>query len=165
MRLTRRFIIQSLDKVNISSPIRYERYYINDNLRIQRKNNVLEKEILDKDNIVISKTNISKEEFNKLKKEAYSKIIRDSYLYLDDDRISIKKYLDKYDGLIRVEVKFNSIDEMNNYKIESWMEAEITNSPLAFDKYLSKLSKQEFLFELNKYIRKWDKKIKLFFPM
>lgn len=154
MRLTRRFIIQSLDKVNISTPIRYERYYINDNLRIQRKNNVLEKEILDKDNIVISKTNISKKEFNKLKKEAYSKIIRDSYLYLDDDRISIKKYLDKYDGLIRVEVKFNSIDEMNNYKIESWMKVEITNSPLAFDKYLSKLSKQEFLFELNKYIRK-----------
>lgn len=153
MRLTRRFIIQSLDNVNINSPIRYERYYINDNLRIQSKNNMLEKEILDKDNIIIAKTNISEEEFNKLKKEAYSIIIRDSYLYLDDDRISIKKYLDKYEGLIRVEVKFNSIDEMNSYKIESWMEAEITNSPLAFDKYLSKLSEQEFLLELNKYIR------------
>lgn len=153
MRLTRRFIIQSLDNVNINSPIRYERYYINDNLRIQSKNNMLEKEILEKDNIIIAKTNISEEEFNKLKKEAYSIIIRDSYLYLDDDRISIKKYLDKYEGLIRVEVKFNSIDEMNSYKIESWMEAEITNSPLAFDKYLSKLSEQEFLLELNKYIR------------
>ncbi len=152
MRLTRRFIIQSLDKVNINSPIRYERYYINDNLRIQSKNNMLEKEILDKDNVIIAKTNISEEEFNKLKKEAYSKIIRDSYLYLDDDRVSIKKYLDKYEGLIRVEIKFNSIDEMNSYKIESWMEAEITNSPLAFDKYLSKLSEQEFLLELSKYI-------------
>lgn len=153
MRLTRRFIIQSLDNVNINSPIRYERYYINDNLRIQSKNNMLEKEILDKDNIIISKINITEEEFNKLKKDAYSKIIRDGYLYLDDDRVSIKKYLDKYEGLIRVEVKFNSIDEMNSYKIESWMEAEITNSPLAFDKYLSKLSEQEFLLELNKYIR------------
>lgn len=154
MRLTRRFVIQSLDKVNINNPIRYERYYINDNLRIQGKNNMLEKEILDKDNIIIAKTNISEEEFNKLKKEAYSKIIRDSYLYLDDDRISIKKYLDKYEGLIRVEVNFNSVDEMNGYKIESWMEAEITKSPLAFDKYLSKLSEQEFLLELNKYIKK-----------
>lgn len=153
MRLTRRFIIRSLDNVNINSPIRYERYYINDNLRIQSKNNMLEKEILDKDNIIISKINITEEEFNKLKKEAYSKIIRDSYLYLDDDRVSIKKYLDKYEGLIRVEVKFNSIDEMNSYKIESWMEAEITNSSLAFDKHLSKLSEQEFLLELNKYIR------------
>jgi len=155
MRLTRRFIIQSLDGVNVNNPIRYERYYINDNLRIQSKRNVFEKEILDKDNVVIEKTNISEEEFNKLKKLAYSKIIRDSYLYLDDDRISIKKYLDKYEGLIRVEAKFNSIDEMNSYNMESWMKEEITNSPLAFDKYLSKLTEQEFLLKLNKYIRKW----------
>ncbi len=154
MRLTSRFIIQSLDNVDVNSPIRYERCYINDNLRIQSRDNVLEKEILDKNNVIIEKINILEEEFNKLKKEAYSKIIRDSYLYLDDDRVSIKKYLNKYEGLIRVEVKFNSIDEMNNYKMESWMETEITNSPLAFDKYLSKLSEQEFLLELNKYIRK-----------
>lgn len=70
-----------------------------------------------------------------------------------DEITSIKKYLDKYEGLIRVEVTFNSIDEMNSYKIENWMGAEITNSPLAFDKHLSKLSEQEFLLELSKYIR------------
>ncbi len=153
MRLTRRFIIQSIDNIDVSSPIRYERYYINANLRIQSKNNVLEKEILDKDNVIIEKTNISEEEFNKIKKDAYSKIIRDSYLYLNDNRISIKKYLGKYQGLIRVEVEFNSVDEMTSYKKESWMGMEITNSVLAFDKYLSKLSEQEFLLELNKYTR------------
>ena len=155
MRLTRRFIIQSLNNVNVSSPIRYERYYINNNLRIQSKDNIFEKEILNKENVIIEKTNISEDEFNQLKKDAYSKIIRDSYLYLDDNRISIKKYLGQYKGLIRVEVKFNSIDEMNSYKKESWMGTEITNSTLAFDKYLSKLSEQEFLLELNKYMRKW----------
>lgn len=154
MRLTRRFIIQSLNKVNVSSPIRYERYYINDNLRIQIKDNIFEKEILDEDNVIIEKTTISEAEFNKLKKDAYSKIIRDSYFCLDDGRISIKKYLGKYKGLIRIEVKFNSIEEMNNYEKESWMGIEITNSLLAFDKDLSKLSEQEFLLELNKYIRK-----------
>lgn len=154
MRLTRRFIIQSLNKVNVSIPIRYERYYINDNLRIQSKDNIFEKEILDEDNTIIEKVNIFKDEFDKLKKDAYSKIIRDSYLYLDDRRVSIKKYLGTYEGLIRVEVKFNSIDEMTNYKTESWMGVEITNSPLAFDKYLSKLSRQDFLVELKKYIRK-----------
>lgn len=155
MRLTRRFIIQSLNKVNVSSPIRYERYYINDNLRIQIRDNIFEKEILDEDNVIIEKTIISEAEFNKLKKDAYSKIIRDSYFCLDDGRISIKKYLEKYKGLIRIEVKFNSIEEMNNYEKESWMGMEITNSLLAFDKDLSKLSEQEFLLELNKYIRKW----------
>ncbi len=154
MRLTRRFIIQSLDNVDVSSPIRYERYYISDNLRIQSKDKVLEKEILNEDNVIIEKVIISEEEFNKIKKDAYSKIIRDSYLCLDDNRISIKKYLGKYQGLIRVEVKFNSVDEMISYKKESWMGAEITNSPLAFDKYLSKLSEQEFSLELNKHIRK-----------
>ena len=50
---------------------------------------MLEKEILDKNNVIIEKINISEEEFNKLKKQAYSKIIRDSYLYLDDNRVSI----------------------------------------------------------------------------
>ena len=37
MRLTRRFMIPSLDRVNLNNPIRCERYYINDNLRIQSK--------------------------------------------------------------------------------------------------------------------------------
>lgn len=33
-RLTRIFIINSLDGLSLSEAIRYERYYINDNLRI-----------------------------------------------------------------------------------------------------------------------------------
>lgn len=38
MRLTKRFIIETIDNINLTSPIKYERYYINDKLRIQRKN-------------------------------------------------------------------------------------------------------------------------------
>lgn len=154
MRLTKRFIIETIDNINLTSPIKYERYYINDKLRIQRKNKIFEKEILNKENSIIEKVKISENEFNKLKKMAYSKIIRYSYLYLNDDRISVKQYFGKYEGLIRVEVKFNSIEEMNNYKKESWMGMEITNSSLAFDKDLNKLSESDFLLELNKYIRK-----------
>ena len=41
---------------------------------------------------------------------------------------------------------------MNCYEKEKWMGKEITNSPLAFDKYLSKLSKEEFKNELKKYL-------------
>ena len=52
-RLTRRFIINSLDGLSLSEAIRYERYYINDNLRIQRKNDAYQKEELDNDNNVI----------------------------------------------------------------------------------------------------------------
>jgi len=151
-RLTKRFIINSLEGLNLSEAIRYERYYINDNLRIQRKNNAYQKEILDDNNNVIDKINISEDEFLNLKEKSYSEIIRDSYLVLNDNKISIKKYLGKYDGLLRVEVKFDSLDEMNSYVKENWMGEEITNSPLAFDEYLSKLSDNEFQCELKKYI-------------
>ena len=109
-KLTKRYIVQSLDGINLSKPIRYERYYINDNLRIQKKGNIFEKEILNSENDIIEKKKISEAEFNKLKSKLYSEIIRYSYLYIDDTRISIKKYFGKYDGLNRVEVKFSSLE-------------------------------------------------------
>lgn len=151
MRLTKRYIVETLDNIILSSPIRYERYYINDNLRVQKKGNKLEKEILDTENNVVEKMIISQNEFDLLKNKSYTKIIRDSYLYLNDERVSIKKYYDNYDGLIRIEVKFNSIKEMKTYQKELWMGKDITNTPLAFDKYLSKLTKDDFLSELKKY--------------
>ena len=151
-KLTKRYIINSLDKLNLSEPIRYERYYIDEKLRIQNKNGEFQKEILDNENNIIEKIEISKSEFYSLKETAYSEIIRDSYLFLDDKRVSIKKYLGKYNGLYRVEVKFNSVEEENSYVKESWMGKEITNSPLAFDLFLSKLSKNEFREELKKYL-------------
>lgn len=153
MRLTKRFIVKSLDSIELSKPIRYERYYINNQLRIQKKDGKYEKEILDENNVLIQKDIISESEFNKLKENAYAKIIRDSYLYLKDDRVSIKKYYDTYEGLNRIEVKFTSKEEMNSYIKEKWMEEEITGTPLAFDKDLSKLNKEKFLQELKKYIR------------
>lgn len=152
-RLTKRYIIHSLKDLKLSKPIRYERYYINDNLRIQKKDNIYQKEILDDENVMIEKTNIKEEEFLNLKKDAYTEIIRDSYLYLEDERISIKEYLGKYKGLFRVEVKFETKEELEEYKKEEWMEKEITNSPLAFDKYLSKMSNEEFVKELNNFLK------------
>lgn len=151
-KLTKRFITSSLDNLNLSIPIRYERYYISDTLRIQKKGNTYEKEILNENNTVTRKENISESEFLSLKENAYSKIIRDSYLYLDDKRVSIKKYLGDYQGLYRVEVTFTNKKEENSYQKETWMGQEITKSPLAFDKDLSKLSKEEFKKELKKYL-------------
>ena len=153
-KLTKRYIVYSLKDLNLSNPIRHERYYINDRLRVQRKDDKYSKEILDDNNNVIEKIDISKSEFLKLKQSSYSEIIRDSYLFLEDNRISIKKYLGKYQGLYRVEVTFNSIEEQNEYVKEQWMGKEITNSPLAFDKYLSKLCEKEFKEELKKYLNK-----------
>lgn len=152
-KLTKRFIIASLEDLNLSNPIRYERYYINDQLRVQKKGEKYQKEILDDENNIVEKNNISEIEFLNLKEKAYSSIIRDSYLFLEDSRISIKKYLGKYLGLYRVEVTFSSQKEENSFIKEKWMGKEITNSPLAFDKYLSKLSEDEFRKELKKYLK------------
>ncbi len=157
-RLTRRFILNSIENLNISKPIRYERYYINDNVRVQRKDDTYEKETLS-NNVIIKKEKISEKEFKKCIENSKSKIIRDSYLYLNDDRVSIKKYYEEYEGLIRVEVKFKDETEMKQYKKEKWMGEEITNSKLAYDKDLSKLKKQEFLKEINKYILNQAKKL------
>lgn len=150
-RLTKRYLINGLDGLNLSDVIRYCRYYIDDRLRIQQKGDLLEKEILDDNNFIVKKEKIDKDEFFELRDKAYSKIIRDSYLYLDDKRVSIKRYYEDYEGLIRVEVTFSSIEEMASYEKEEWMGIDITDSPLAFDKYLSKLDRQQFLEELRKY--------------
>lgn len=151
-KLTKRYIISSLNGLNLSEPIEYERYYINDTLRIQRKNNLYQKEILDEDNNIIEKLEISKTDFLKLKENVNTRIIRNSYLFLDDKRISIKEYLGRYVGLLRVEITFNSEEEEKLYRKEKWMGNEITDSPLAFDRYLCKLSEKEFKEELNKYL-------------
>lgn len=149
---TKRYIVSSLNNLELSPPIRYERYYINDSLRVQKKDKDYQKEILDDNNDIIEKADISEKEFLSLKEQARSKIIRDSYLYLDDKRVSIKKYFGDYQGLYRVEVTFTNMKEENLYQKETWMGQEITKSPLAFDKDLSKLSKEKFKKELKKYL-------------
>lgn len=53
MILIRRFIVKSLDNITLSNPIRYERFYINDKLRIQMKDNYYEKEILAENGVSI----------------------------------------------------------------------------------------------------------------
>ena len=64
-RLTRRYIVNSINNLNLSNPIRYERFYINDNLRVQKRDSKLEKEILDDNNKVIEKLEIEEELFIK----------------------------------------------------------------------------------------------------
>ena len=108
---------------------------------------------MNEDNIVVEKCAITEKELNKFKRESYSKIVRDSYLYLKDDRVSIKQYYEDYEGFNRAEVQFSSKEEMVNYQKEEWMDSEITESPLAFDKFLSKLKKDEFLLEIKRFIK------------
>ena len=58
-KLTKRFIIASLEDLNLSNPIRYERYYINDQLRVQKKGEKYQKEILDDENNIVEKNKLA----------------------------------------------------------------------------------------------------------
>ena len=149
-RLTRRFLISSIKDLKLSKPLHYERYYIDEYTRIQKKGDKFEKEILKENLVIEQKEEITEEEFESLKKKSSRAIIRESYLWLEDSRISIKKYDGKYQGLIRVEVSFANQREMESYQKEKWMEEEITMSLLAFDSLLIGLTRTEFLKELDK---------------
>lgn len=142
-RLTKRYILGDFPNIELSEPLRYERYYIDNNTRIQSRGKEYEKEILN-DNIVIKKELISCDEFEKLKYNATKYIIRDSYLVKGNRNISIKRYYGNYDGLIRIEVKFNDKDEMDSFRPPKWFGKDITDTPLAFDSKLIELSNEEF---------------------
>ena len=103
-------------------------------------------------NIVTCKTIINKSEFEKYKIKSIKSIIRESYLLLDFPNISIKEYDNDFKGLIRVEVKFDTLDEMKAFKPLNWFGNEITKSPLAFDAKLIHLNHNEFVTELKKYV-------------
>ena len=150
-RLTKRFIVKNIDSLNLSNPIIYERFYLPDQTVIQRKQDAYTKGTLTSVGI-INQTLISQTEFEKLKQSANNSITRKSYLYLDDNRVSIKEYQGNLEGFIRAEVEFKTKSEMEDYRKESWMEQDITAAPLAFDSLLSMLNKDE----LSKILKEYD---------
>ena len=149
MEIERKYLINNMPDLSNVKPIRYERYYLmRDNdveERIQKKGLKYEYEI--KRNISsLERTkdikNISEEEFNRLKQNADESIIRDSYKL--SDSVSIKIYHNRFQGLERAEVEFDSKEEALRYKPEEWMGLEITNSPLGRDSKLLDLTDDEF---------------------
>ncbi len=149
-RLTKRFIVKNIDSLNLSNPIIYERFYLPDQTVIQRKQDAYTKGTLTSVGI-INQTLISQTEFEKLKQSANNSITRKSYLYLDDNRVSIKEYQGNLEGFIRAEVEFKTKSEMEDYHKESWMRQDITATPLAFDSLLSALNKDELSKILKEY--------------
>lgn len=141
-RLTKRFMVEKLDGLTLSEPILYERYYLPDHIVIQRKQVSFIKGVMIGGNVsdIVA---ITEAEFEELKQSAKKAIIRKGYLYLGDDRVSVKEYLGAFGGFIRAEVEFKTKNEMDEYQKEPWMGQEITETPLAFDSLLYALSEDE----------------------
>lgn len=154
-----KFLCCDLSIINDKIPIRYERYFLNDDvnnqIRIQRKDSIYEKEIKIKINefeFEKQKISISKSKFIEMSKKSNKSILRDSYLISKSPNITIKKYFGIYEGLIRVEIEFKNLSERENFNIPYYCGIEITGSKIAIDAELIKLNREDFLKELNEII-------------
>ncbi|MEK7578088.1 MAG: hypothetical protein AAB492_05805 [Patescibacteria group bacterium] len=87
---------------------------------------------------------ITKDEFEEISKVIAANIIRDSYIISEIPYIVLRMYHGKFEGLIRVEVEFLSVEEANRYIPLKWMGKEITNTLLAKDETLLTLTGQDF---------------------
>jgi len=150
--IERKFLIKTIPNLDNITPIRYERYFLSNNndeeIRIQKKSDNYELE----SKIKISEIEYKKEkkliteaEFLELKNGCKKSIIRDSYLINEKPNITIKKYYEDYEGLVRVEIEFESIEESNDFKIPLWVDREITGTELGNDSKLILLDRNQFL--------------------
>lgn len=150
--IERKYLIKSMPNLSNIIPIRYERYYISDNIdnqiRVQKKNTKYEIETKTRINDIEykkEKQEITEQEFLKLIKECKTAIIRDSYLINEKPNITIKVYHGIYEGLIRAEIEFDNENEFNNFKVPKWFGKDITNTQLGMDAKLIKLDREKFL--------------------
>ena len=154
--IERKFLVKEVPDLTGKQPIRYERYYLENSdkkeRRIQRKGDKFElEELIEDSNLTRQKTKkqITEQEFKGLKKSASNAVIRDSSLISESPQMTLKVYHDKYDGLIRAEVEFSSEEEAKSFEVPNWFGKEITNSPLGRDSRLLKLSEEEFQSLIN----------------
>ena len=149
--ITRKFLPKYLPDLTSKSKEVYERYYLyNQNsvvIRVQKVDDRYELERKANYSDLVregSKFEITKGEYEHLKKFAEASIQRDSYEIQEGPKIVLRIYHGDYEGLTRIEVNFDSENEANLFIPMDWFGKEITGTPLAQDGHLLKLSKEEF---------------------
>lgn len=155
--IERKFFVKSIPSV-LSDPVLYERYYLvrkgGVEVRIQKKGDKYEFERkVESNNLARTgqKLEITRTEFEELKKLCDEAILRESYLLPDYEDGSLKVYKGKYDGLVRAEFEFDSEEDANAFVKPEWVGEEITDSSLGRDSRLLGLTEEEFRGELKKY--------------
>ncbi len=149
--IERKFFIKEMPDLSNIIPLHYERYFLErgDGKEI-RISKIGDKYVYEKKSEVSDlertreKREIAKEEFDELKQKASEAIIRDSYTISEHPDIVIQIYHGRFEGLIRVEVEFDSEEEANAFEPLSWIGKEMTGLPIARDSKLLDLSDEEF---------------------
>lgn len=143
----------SLDEL-IQNSVLETRYYISidkiigNELRITKrsKNNTfisatLDKmELIDNVNCIVRKKSriiIAETEFDLLAKFAFDlNNLKIERLHSKYEGAEIKIYKDKFEGLIRAEFEFDSLEEASSFQIPTWVANEITNTKYGIDSEL-----------------------------
>jgi CYTH domain-containing protein len=150
--IERKFFLKSLPSdIDLTSKTTYERHFLkigpDEELRIQRKGDkyfLERKAINSKLSSTKSVTPISIEKFNELRQDAVASIERDSYKVSNIQNATIKVYQGRFEGLIRLEVEFQSVADATHFSPPDWSGIEITESDLGRDSKLVGLSYPEF---------------------
>ena len=151
-KIERKFLLSSLPSgIDKASKIVYERYFLrvneNDEIRIQRKGDTFYREhkitISNFSNEIVV-TSITAEDFDRLKLKATGNIERDSYSLPNIQNATVKVYHCRFEGLIRAEVEFASVNDATHFAPPDWIGQEITDSDLGRDSRLLKIPDSEF---------------------
>lgn len=149
--IERKFYVKRMPDLTLIKPLQYERYFLQRGegieIRISKVDNTYKYEKkIEISNIERTRESkeISKEEFEELKKEASESIIRERYNISDKPNIAIQVYRGRFEGLVRAEVEFESEKEALDFVPLDWMGEEMTGLPIARDSKLIDLTENEF---------------------
>ncbi len=151
--IERKFLVQKMPKLRGIKVVPQERYFIQQGEEgiveegFKRTGNVFQHELkisIAPDERTQEIIIITKEEFERFKKNSTKVIYRDSYLVSEKPRILIKKYKGDYEGLVLAEVEFDSHEEAEKFVALDWMGAEVTDTLIGKDAHLVTLSRKEF---------------------
>jgi CYTH domain-containing protein len=154
--IERKFFVKQMPDLSGFIPLYYERYFLErgngKEIRISKVNDLYvyedKSEVSDLER-TRTKKELTKEEFEKLKQSSSEAIIRERYNVSSNPDIAIQIYHGRFEGLIRVEVEFNSEDEAKAFTPLSWMGDEMTGLPIVRDSKLLDLTDEEFKKYIN----------------
>lgn len=150
--IERKWWVKTMPDLTGLTPLQDERYYLfaddTVSLRFQQRGDRFELERMETVRELTrtqAKLAIGAAEFNALKKVATGPLVRDSYLIRPaDPQITLKVYRGLFEGLVRIEVEFTSLELAKNFTIPDWFGEEMTDSPLSFDSKLVNMTHDEF---------------------
>jgi CYTH domain-containing protein len=147
--IERKFLVNRdlMPELKDIAPKKYERYFIESEEGKEERIQKVDDKIFYEKKTEISalertrdiKEEITVEQFEEMKKRAQGPIVREKFVITPTISILFYPTLDLY----RVEVEFDSVEEAEKFFPLEWMGKEITYLPIARDKTLLNLSKEE----------------------